>query len=255
MVFKRRDKRPMLSALRDALWPRTGWARAFHYVKHRINRLPDRPHRIARGIMAGVFVSFTPLFGFHFVTAAALAWILRGNILAAILGTFFGNPVTFPIIAVSSIKLGHFLLGHDRAPLPPPPLEGRYDGPKDFPPPPDGLGEIFAGAGHDLWHNFWALFTPDTADWTGLSYFFSDIWWPYLVGGFIPGIFCSIAMYYVSLPFITAYQNRRRARLKERLEAARAKLAAKREERAGRKQERREEKTARKAAQTPDTRS
>lgn len=229
MVFKRRDKRPLLTALREAIWPRTGWTRAFHYVKHRVNRLPDRPHRIARGVFAGVFISFTPFFGFHFLSAAAVALLVRGNVLASLLATFFGNPVTFPIIAVSSVKLGHWMLG--RTP-------GLHHG--------ESLGATFLAAGHDLKHNIVAIFTPAHTEWSGLAMFFKDVWLPYLVGGFIPGIIAGVICYYISLPIIEAYQKRRRTRLKERLEKIRAKIVTKREEK-------REEKTARvEAAKAPE---
>ncbi|OOY04175.1 DUF2062 domain-containing protein [Thioclava sp. F28-4] len=214
MVFRRREKRGVWANLREAIWPRSGWSRAFQYVKHRVNRLPDRPHRIARGVWAGVLVSFTPLFGFHFVSAAAVAWIMRGNILAAILATFFGNPVTFPIIAVFSTKLGHKILG-DRL---------------DHGGEPESLLQTFQAASHDLLHNFWAMFTPEHAEWSGLERFFTDVWLPYLIGGIGPGVIAATICYYVSLPIITAYQNRRRSKLKARLEKMRAKI--KREERA-----------------------
>ncbi|MBW0158608.1 DUF2062 domain-containing protein [Sedimentimonas flavescens] len=214
MVFKRREKRPFLSTLRESVWPRSGWTRAFHYVKHRVNRLPDQPHRIARGVFAGVFISFTPFFGFHFLTAAAVALMVRGNIIASLLATFFGNPITFPIIAVSSVKLGQWMLGRT--------VDGHQV---------DTLGETFLAAGHDLKHNIVAAFTPAQTEWGGLAQFFNDIWLPYLVGGFIPGIVSGLICYYVSLPIIDAYQKRRRTRLKERLEKIRAKLAHKREER------------------------
>jgi hypothetical protein len=184
-----------------------GWTRAFHYVKHRVNRLPDQPHRIARGVFAGVFVSFTPFFGFHFASAALIAWLMRGNILAALLATFFGNPVTFPIIAVGSTTLGHYLLGNH--------VDAGH---------PETLGQTFAAAGHDLSHNFFAIFTEATAHWDGLIAFFAEIWLPYFVGGLIPGLIAGIVCYYISLPLITAYQNRRRMQLKARLEKIRAKL-------------------------------
>ncbi|MER5171684.1 DUF2062 domain-containing protein [Thioclava kandeliae] len=232
-VFKRRDKKPVLIAARDALWPRTGWSRAFQYVKHRINRLPDRPQRIARGIAAGVFISFTPFFGLHFFGAAALAWILRGNIIASILGTFFGNPLTFPIIAVSATQFGRFILGEDH-----PHQTELGQGGSILSPDPQAattLGEVFARAGHDLVHNLYSVFTPAQTEWGGLKQFFEDVWLPYLVGGLLPGLIAGIVMYYVTLPFISAYQNRRRARLKERLEQARAKLAARSRERTERR--------------------
>lgn len=113
MVFKRRDRRPILDVLLRFFWPKGGWGRAFYYVKHRLHRLPDTPQRIARGIFAGVYTTFTPFYGLHFIHAAALARVMNGNILAALLATFFGNPLTYLPIGIVSLKTGHFLLGND----------------------------------------------------------------------------------------------------------------------------------------------
>lgn len=214
MVFKRRDRRPLLQVLAESVWPRGGWTRAFHYVKHRVRRLPDDPHRIARGVFAGVFVSFTPLFGFHFLSATAVAILVRGNILAALLATFFGNPITFPIIAYSSLKLGNWMLGTQ--------FEAVHS---------DSLMHTFLGAGRDLKHNVLAMFTDATAHWGALATFFYEVFLPYLVGGFVPGIIAGVICYYLSAPIIAAYQKRRRHRIKERLAHLKAKLHAKLEER------------------------
>lgn len=214
MVFKRRDRRPLLTLIREFLWPRGGWTRAFHYVKHRVNRLPDRPHRVARGVFAGVFISFTPLFGFHFLGAAGVAILMRGNVLAALLATFFGNPLTTPIIAVSSVELGRWMLGRKHA-------EAEAD----------TLVQTFLAAGADLKHNLFALFNSDVTHWGGLVGFFHDVWLPYMVGGIIPGIICSAICYYLTIPLVDAYQKRRRARLKDRLDTLRARLEARREDR------------------------
>jgi len=175
VVFKRRNPRSYFRTFVEALWPRGGWTRAFHYVKHRIRRLPDRPDRIARGVGAGVFVSFTPFFGLHFISAAISAWIVRGNVLAALLGTFFGNPLTFPIIAVSSMKFGHWILGTEFDESQHATIFGK-----------------FVGASEDLRHNFFAMFTDDTAHWTNLYNFWNEIFLPYLVGGFLPGIVAGV---------------------------------------------------------------
>jgi len=207
VVFKRREKRPFFVALWEALWPRGGWTRAFHYIRHRLNRLPDQPHRIARGIFAGIFISFTPLFGLHLVGAAVLAKLTRGNVIASLFGTLVGNPLTFPIIAVTSIKLGHWILGLEYVPT-----------------HPEGLLRTFSEAFGDLRHNVMAIFTHAHPQWQGLADFFYGIFLPYLVGGFVPGILAGLAGYYVTLPIVTAYQNRRRARLKERLAKLRSKL-------------------------------
>ncbi|AXQ94444.1 DUF2062 domain-containing protein [Cereibacter azotoformans] len=205
MVFKRRTPRTWRQLAQEAVWPRGGWSRAAQYVKHRLTRLPDEPHRIARGVFAGVFISFTPLFGFHFVGAALLAWILRGNILAALLATFVGNPVTMPLIAFGSVEIGHWMLGID-APL-----------------TMVNIFKAFSDAGTELWANFLAIFTEDVAHWRNLARFFETIYLPYLVGGILPGLVTGFGFYYLTIPVIRAYQKlrsmkaeARRARLRRR---------------------------------------
>lgn len=182
------------------------------YVAHRLRRLPDPPHRIARGIFAGIFVSFTPLFGLHFLAAAGLAWVLRGNILASILATFAGNPLTFVPIATSSLQTGYFLLGRRHA-----------DGAELH----RSLGGKFIDAGEDLRHNLLAIFSDARADWSHLIVFYDQVFLPYLVGAIIPGTVAGLLGYYFSLPIIRAYQNRRRGVLKAKWEALKQKAAAK----------------------------
>lgn len=111
MVFKRRERAPFWSRVREVLAPKKGWRRGYLYIGKRMQRLPDSPHRIALGFACGVQASFTPFFGAHFVIAAALAFITRSNILASALGTFVGNPLTFPLIAGSSFFVGQELTG------------------------------------------------------------------------------------------------------------------------------------------------
>lgn len=110
-MFRRRDPAPIGARIREFLSPKKGWQRGYQYMAKRMQRLPDTPHRIALGFACGVQVSFTPFFFFHFVTAAAVAFAARGNILASALGTFAGNPVTFPFIAAISIWLGGAITG------------------------------------------------------------------------------------------------------------------------------------------------
>jgi len=211
VIFRRRDRRPWWRIVADLLWPRRGWARALTYVKHRVNRLPDPPDRIARGICAGVFTTFTPFYGLHFFVAAALAVVLRGNVLAAILGTFFGNPLTYLPIGVVSLQTGYALLGR------PAPHENEIS---------RSLGGKFLDAGKDLKNNVLALFTDRQADWHGLGIFYHEVFLPYMVGGIVPGIVAALAAYYITLPVITAYQTRRRGALKAKWEALREKRAA-----------------------------
>lgn len=90
-MFKR-NPRSYVQIVTEFFYPRGGWLRAARYVGYRLTRLPDPAHRISRGIAIGIFITFTPLFGVHIVTAAILALLLRANVLAAVLATFFGNP-------------------------------------------------------------------------------------------------------------------------------------------------------------------
>jgi len=200
LVFKRRDRRPIWKVVADFFYPRGGWARAFEYVKHRVRRLPDTPEKISRGIWAGVFVCFTPFFGLHFLGAAIIAKLMRGNFLAALMSTFFGNPITFPAIAWISLEVGSRVLGTPR-------IRGQEK----------GLGGKFADAWGDLWHNFKAIFSTEKMDWSGLNVFYAEVFYPYLIGGIVPGIICATIAYVLCVPLITAYQNRRRKKLREKL--------------------------------------
>ncbi len=92
------------------LWPRRSWARSAKYVTKRVLRLTGSPHAIAAGVGAGVFASFTPFLGLHFLIAFLVAYIIAGNFLAAAMGTFFGNPFSFPFIWASTYKIGNFIL-------------------------------------------------------------------------------------------------------------------------------------------------
>jgi uncharacterized protein (DUF2062 family) len=205
LVFKRRDKRAFWKVIADFIYPKGGWARAFHYVRHRLHRLPDPPHKIARGVWAGVFTTFTPFYGMHFLVAALIARIMQGNIIAALLATFFGNPLTYIPIGVSALKTGHWLLG------------------TEFEVAEQKLGAKFAEAGEGLFHNFLTVFTEAEADWHGLAVFYDEVFFPYLIGGILPGIVTATICYYISVPLIRAYQNRRKGRIKEKLAALRKK--------------------------------
>ena len=71
------------------------------------------------------------------------------------------------------------------------------------------------------------MFTEDVAHWTELRIFYDEVFFPYLVGGIIPGLIFGLICYYTSLPVIQAYQNRRKGRLKSKILALKEKAAAK----------------------------
>ena len=174
------------------------------FFVYRVLHVDDTPHRIALGLACGVFMSFTPLFGFHVFGAMALAWLLRSNVLASLFGTLAGNPLTFPFIASVSLSLGRLILGH-----------GLTGG--DFDRIVVAFGEALTGFGQ----SFLSLFGVGAPQWQKLALFTHDIFLPYLAGGFLPGLISAIAAYYVTRPVIAAYQARRRgARAKRRIARA-----------------------------------
>jgi len=209
LVFKRRKQRSYAQIFSEGLYPRGGWARAVSYVLLRLRRLPDPPHKIARGIAAGIFVCFTPLFGLHIFLAILLAFVMQGNILAAIMATFFGNPLTFPIIATLAVELGSWMLG----------MPGGIHLPS--------IVGAFSNASIELWYNFIAMFTDDVTHWDRLDEFYFRVFKPYLVGGIVPGVVFGVAAYMISRPLIGAYQKNRIKRLKKKYQKRRQADAAK----------------------------
>ena len=152
-----------------------------------------------RGVAAGTFISFTPLHGFHFLAAAGIAWVIGGNILAALLATFVGNPVTFPFIAYAATWLGREIMGNHGV-LSPKMIFGE-----------------FADATAQLWQNLRAVFGPGEAHWDQLGSFYHDIFLPYLVGGVILGTIAGVIAHYMTVPVIRAYHKRRSRKMAERI--------------------------------------
>lgn len=131
------------------------WHKYKVYITHRLRSLQGTPQSIAAGAACGVAVSFTPFVGAHLVLSMLLAWCIRGNIVAAALGTAVGNPWTFPFIWVSVFYIGNLMTGESTKDL------THID-----------FVEMFA-------HAFKALMNFD------FSLFFSDIWpilWPMIIG-------------------------------------------------------------------------
>jgi uncharacterized protein (DUF2062 family) len=175
MIFRRRARPNLSTRLWSLVSPRKGWRRGFEYLGHRVQRLPDTPHRIALGVACGVFASFTPFFALHIFVALGLGMVLGANPIAAALGTLFSNPLTFPFIASAALGLGHWMIGS---------------------------GHATAEASLTL-----------TAIFSDLGSFFDSLFVPYLVGGLLPGALVGALFYAVLRPIVALYQTRRRERL------------------------------------------
>lgn len=191
MVFRRRNKRSSLVWLREIFVPKNGWRRALEYISYRIKRLPDTPHRIALGLSCGVMASFSPLFGFHFMIAAFLAYLVRANVFASLAGTFFGNPLTFTFIASSSLQIGKFIIGESSKIV-----------------NPDGVLDKWLNA-KELKSIVVYQTDLNLSNWEVLQQFLKEVFLPYMFGGMIAGLICALIMYIISRPLVATYQKRR----------------------------------------------
>ena len=195
MLFRRRRPEGLFDRLRTALWPRRSFGRSFQYFIKRVLRLTATPHAIAAGVAAGVFASWTPLLGFHFILAFALSYVLAGNMVAAAIGTAFGNPLSFPFIWTLTIKIGNMLIGVD------------------------------TGA-HERHVNLEALLRH-----LDVKQLWDPVLKPMLIGAIPPGVITGVAFYILTYWGVRAFQTRRKSRLAERAKARLQELAAKRTDR------------------------
>ena len=85
-----------------------------YYYKLRLARLPASNYAISSGFACGSMVSFTPLLGLHFILAVIFAFLIRGNFIAALIGTVVGNPITFPFIWGLIYKVGTYFTNIQR---------------------------------------------------------------------------------------------------------------------------------------------
>jgi uncharacterized protein (DUF2062 family) len=181
-MFQRREPRTVLQKLRELLWPSMGWGRMFTYVKHRLVRMSDTTHKIALGLGLGAAISFSPLLGTHFLQAAFIAYIFRANLMAAIIGTFIGNPWTFPLMWWISLKIGSDLF--------------NFIGLSAARNLPDELSPSI------LWHLLWE--EP------------MRIFWPWMLGAYICVIITAPIYYFICYRFIAAAKlARTKARLRK----------------------------------------
>ena len=204
-MFKRRERRSFFRFIYEVVFSLKGISRAIEYVGIRLKRIPDTPHKISLGMSCGIFASFTPLFGLHFIIAGLLSYVLRANVLASLIGTFVGNPITFPIITVFNLKLGEKILG-----------SSEYSS-------GDG-GKIFEGFVDFLFLIYKSFFMEGSIGENSvprMNEFFYGIFIPYSLGGLILGISIATISYFLLRPLVSTYQKKRDSlkvrRLKKKL--------------------------------------
>ncbi len=192
-MFKRRERRSIFRFFNEVIFSLKGIGRAIEYVGIRLKRIPDTPHKISLGMSCGIFASFTPLFGLHFLIAGLLSYVLRANVLASLIGTFIGNPITFPIITVFNLKLGEWILGSSEY--------SSVDG-----------GKIFEGFLDFIFLIYKNLFTEGSVGENSvprINEFLNGVFLPYSLGGIIGGLFVAIISYFLLRPLVATYQKQR----------------------------------------------
>lgn len=187
-MFRRRNPMPLWQRLKSWLWPHIGWARALAYLLKRLARIPGSPHSIAAGVAAGVAISFTPFFP-HLASAALLAMLLRGSVIAAWVGTLIGNPSTFPIIWLLAYNLGLMLTGE--APVSEPEFQAESQ-----------LHSLPAAFTVE-WANAWV---ERAATWAKTNFV------PLAVGGVPLGVVAGLLCYLPIFRVVDAFQTARRRR-------------------------------------------
>ena len=109
-MFLRREKLSLFSKTWGLIWPRSGWKRAIAYYWHRLHRIPGTPSFIAIGFACGAALAMTPFYGTHMIVGAALAWVLGGSMLAAVIGAHVANPWTAPALWYAAYYMGELVL-------------------------------------------------------------------------------------------------------------------------------------------------
>lgn len=182
-MFRRRDQLPIIDRLRDLVWPRIGWVRTITYYWHRLQRIPGTPESIAAGFGCGMAASMSPAVGTHVLAGMLLAYLLRGSILASVIGTFVINPWTAPPVWFSTYYTGAFILGWE---------EYGHAGVSDF-------LDMFVGLSKAVVH-------------LDINLFFSSvipIFWPMLVGAVPVAIVVGFGSYLILVPILRKLHDRR----------------------------------------------
>ena len=146
-------------------------ARLSRYTFLRIVRIKAPAESIAMGLAVGVFAGAMPFLSLQMAIAVFLAFLLRGNVIAAALGTWWTNPFNWAIVFPLLYMLGKVFVPGVIAHL--------------------GMSELIHLPFLDLLQRGWKWLLITT------------------LGGFIVGIPMAIVTYFVTLRAVRLYHDRR----------------------------------------------
>jgi uncharacterized protein (DUF2062 family) len=160
----------------ERIW--TKIARLSRYSYLRVVRIKAPAESIALGLALGVFAGALPFLSLQMAIAVVLAFLLRGNIIAAALGTWWSNPFNWAIIFPLLYMLGKVFVPVEVAPL--------------------NIHEFLNIPLLDLLQRSWKWLLITT------------------LGGFIAGIPLAFITYFIALRAVLIYHDRRAKRRLER---------------------------------------
>jgi uncharacterized protein len=152
--------------------------RTIRYGYLRVVRIKAPAESIALGLAAGVFAGAMPFLSLQMVIAIALAFVIRGNPIAAALGTWWTNPFNWAIVFPLLYMLGKVFVPGEVVSL--------------------SISDLANLGLLDLLHQGWKWLLITT------------------LGGFIVGIPLAISTYFVTVRGVHAYHNHRAIRKLQR---------------------------------------
>ncbi len=157
---------------------RNAWRKVRRFVLHSVLHADDPPRRLALGAAIGVFITFTPTFGFQMLLVVFAAWLLRANKAVGLPIVWISNPATMMIIYYPCYFVGRIMLGRQ-----------------------------------PIGHHWWAeLRQPPPGWWPAVAYYWShllEIATPIWLGCLVVATCTSVPTYYLVFHMIRAYRLRR----------------------------------------------
>ena len=109
MPFGKKKKKRLIISIYNFIKIFFAFSRTKKYISLSIKRIKGTPQALSLGLATGIAVSFTPFIGLHALLAIFISWIIGGSMAAALIGTLFGNPWSFPFIWYLTFEIGQFM--------------------------------------------------------------------------------------------------------------------------------------------------
>lgn len=90
--------------------------RSFRTLLRQVLHLQESPQRTAIAFALGVFIAFSPAYGFHTIMVVLSTWLFGLNVVALLAGAFINNPWTVVPILGLTYWTGALLLGRSETP-------------------------------------------------------------------------------------------------------------------------------------------